>query len=107
MKKRDKVLQAAKSRLVEQFGERIRDVILFGSRAWGKPKRWSDYDFVVVVQGKYDWRFKHAIWEAMADIDLDFDVITQTLVISEDELKHTIRGKEPVFTDALQSGIYA
>ena len=107
MNKRDKILQAAKSRLVEAFGDKIKDVVLFGSRAWGKPTRWSDWDFVVVVWGEYDWRFRHTVWEIMADIDLDHDVITQTLVISEQELNHSLRGQEPIFTDALQNGIYA
>ncbi|TAK32269.1 MAG: nucleotidyltransferase domain-containing protein [Saprospiraceae bacterium] len=106
-KKRDKILQAAKQRLTERFGDKIKDVILFGSRAWGKPHRWPDWDFVVVVRGEYDWRFEHTVWEIMADIDLDYEVITQTLIISEQELNHSLRGHEPVFTDALQNGIYA
>ena len=107
MKKRDKILQAAKARLVEAFGDKIKDVILFGSRAWGKPKRWSDYDLVVVVRGEYDWRFEHAIWDVMANIDLDFDIITQSLIVSEDELKYSHQRYEPVFVKALAQGIYA
>ena len=107
MKKRDKILQAAKQRLTAQFGDKIKDVILFGSRAWGKPHRWSDWDFVVVVRGGYDWQFRFTVWEIMADIDSDFDVFTQTLIVSEEELKKTFRGYEPVFVKALSKGIYA
>ena len=107
MKKRDKILQEAKSRLVAAFGDKIKDVILFGSRAWGKPHRWSDWDFVVVVRGEYDWRFRNAIWDVMADIDMDYNVFTQTLVISEQELMHSVRGYQPIFKDAVQNGIYA
>jgi len=107
MKKRDKILQEAKARLVAAFGDKIKDVILFGSRAWGRPHRWSDWDFVVVVRGEYDWRFRHAISDIMTDIDLDYDVFIQTLVVSEDELKHTSQGYEPVFIKALSKGIYA
>ncbi|MDX2135266.1 MAG: nucleotidyltransferase domain-containing protein [Saprospiraceae bacterium] len=54
MKKRDKILHEAQTRLVAAFGDRIKDVILFGSRAWGKPTRWSDWDIVVVVRGDFD-----------------------------------------------------
>ena len=43
MKKRDKILREAKTRLVAAFGDKIKDVVLFGSRAWGKPHRWSDW----------------------------------------------------------------
>ena len=107
MLKRDKILREAKTRLVNQFGEKIKDVILFGSRAWGKPSRWSDWDFVVVVRGDYDWKFRNEIWDVMTDVDLDFDLITQTLVVSEHELKHSIQGYEPVFVKALSEGIFA
>ncbi|MDX2133410.1 MAG: nucleotidyltransferase domain-containing protein [Saprospiraceae bacterium] len=107
MKKRDKILQAAKQRLTARFGDKIKDVILFGSRAWGKPTRWSDWDFVVVVRGGYDWRFERAVCDVMADIDLDYDIITQPLVISEEELRYSLRGRQPIFQTATQKGIYA
>ncbi|MBL7798894.1 MAG: nucleotidyltransferase domain-containing protein [Saprospiraceae bacterium] len=107
MKKRDKILQEAKARLVAAFGDKIKDVILFGSRAWGKPHRWSDWDFLVVVRGAYDWQTVRTIRFIMADIDLDFDVFTQTLVVSEMELTNSLRGRQPVFTDAIQNGVYA
>jgi predicted nucleotidyltransferase len=107
MKKRDKILQEAKARLVAAFGDRIKDVILFGSRAWGKPHRWSDWDFLVVVRGEYDWCTVRDIRYILADVDLDFDIFTQTLVVSDDELQHTFRGYEPIFVKALSNGIYA
>jgi len=107
MKKRDKILQTAKQRLTEQFGEKIKDVILFGSRAWGKPTRWSDWDFVVVLRGDYDWQTVRAIRYLMADIDMDYDVFTQTLVVSEGELQHSHERYEPVFVKAISQGIYA
>jgi len=107
MKKRDKILREAKARLVAAFGDKIKDVILFGSRAWGKPHRWSDYDLLVVVRGEYDWKFRHDVIDIMWGIDSDYDVYIQTLVISEQELNHSIRGVQPIFTTALQKGIYA
>ena len=107
MKKRDKILQAAKQRLTAKFGDKIKDVILFGSRAWGKPTRWSDWDFVVVVRGDYDWRFERSMCDVMADVDLDYEIVTQPLVISEDELSYSLRGRQPIFQTATQKGIYA
>lgn len=107
MKKRDKILKAVKARLVAAFGDKIKDVILFGSRAWGKPHRWSDWDFVVVVRGEYDWRFRWAITDVMTGIGLDYDAFIQSLVVSEDELEHAPQGYEPVFVKALSQGIYA
>jgi len=107
MKKRDKILSIAKARLVEAFGDKIKDVILFGSRAWGRPTRWSDWDIVVVVRGDYDWRFRHAVSDIMTDVDLENDIYIQALVVSVEELKNTSQGYEPVFVKALSQGIYA
>ncbi len=107
--KRDKILREAKSRLVAAFGDKIKDVILFGSRAWGKPKPWSDYDLVVVLRGQFecDWRTVQQIRNALYSLDSDYDVLTQTLVISDYELAHTLRGSQPIFQNAIQNGIYA
>ena len=50
---------------------------------------------------------RDAISDIMTDIDLDYDVITQTLVVSDNELKHTIARIEPIYVKALSQGIYA
>lgn len=108
MKKRDKILQAAKSRLVDAFGEQIRDVILFGSRAWGRPKPWSDYDFVVVVRGRdTSSALQDAINRVMYTLESDYDILTQTLVIAQEELENSLRGAQPIFQTALSKGLYA
>jgi len=109
MKKRDKILQEAKTRLAAAFGDKIKDVILFGSRAWGKPKPWSDYDMVVVVrgQGGYNWQMEDKIRSVMYQLDSDYDILTQTLVITEGELDNTLRGAQPIFQKAISEGIYA
>lgn len=73
----------------------------------GKPKRWSDWDFVVVVSGENDWQFTDSVRAIMSEIDLDYDVFTQTQVVSEYELKHTTARYEPIYVKALTQGIYA
>jgi len=107
MKKRDKVLHEAKARLVAVFGDKIKDVILFGSRAWGKPHKWSDWDMVVLVRGKNDWETTRQIRHVLYAMELELEILTQALVISEDELQHTLRGAQPVFQTAIEKGIYA
>ena len=107
MKKREKILQTAKQRLRSKFGEKIKDIVLYGSQAWGRPTSASDWDFVVVVRGDYDWRTVQAIRYTMADLDMELGVFTQTLVVSESELKDSIERYEPIFTKALSQGIYA
>ena len=107
LSKRDKILREAKTRLVAAFGDKIKEVVLFGSRAWGKPHRWSDWDFVVVVRGECNWNTITQIRETLHDMDLEFELLTQALVISEHELDHTLRGAQPIFQKALTEGIYA
>jgi predicted nucleotidyltransferase len=101
------ILKAVKDKLQATFGEKIKSVILFGSRAWGTPHEFSDYDFVIVVRGEYDWDFKRAVGDTMCEIDINYDVITQNLIISDWELEHSLRGKQPIFEDAIEKGIYA
>jgi uncharacterized protein len=107
MKKRDKLLATAKKRLTAKFGEKIKDVVLFGSQAWGKPTPSSDWDFVVVVKGEYDWRTVQAIRYTMADLDMEYDIFTQTLVVSDYELKNSTERYDPIFVKALSQGIHA
>jgi predicted nucleotidyltransferase len=104
---RDNILQEAKTRLVAAFGDKIRDVILFGSRAWGRPKPWSDWDMVVIVRGDNDWKTTQQIRHVLYDMEMEFDILTQALVISEYELHHTLRGAQPIFQNAVSNGIYA
>jgi predicted nucleotidyltransferase len=104
---REVILIAVKNKLQETFGEKIKDVILFGSQAWGGAHEDSDWDFVIVVRGEYDWRFERAVSDAMYDIDLKYEVITQDLIISEWELEHSLRGKQTIYQKAIKEGIYA
>jgi len=105
--KRDEILKAVKEKLTDTFGEKIKDVILFGSQAWGEPHEYSDYDFVIIIDGEYDWDFKRAVSDAMLEIDLEYEIITQTLIISDWELENSLRGKQPIFEKAVSKGIYA
>lgn len=45
----DRVAVEYSERLRAALGNRIRDIILFGSRARGEQKKYSDYDFLIVV----------------------------------------------------------
>ena len=47
-------------RLFDRYPDRIRQVVLFGSKARGDSGVWSDIDILIVVDTD-DWRFQHAI----------------------------------------------
>lgn len=45
----DKTLRKIRDAIVKDY--KPDKIILFGSRVWGKPNKWSDYDLLVVKNG--------------------------------------------------------
>jgi predicted nucleotidyltransferase len=107
MKHKRTIIKELKSALVAQFGEDIKDVILFGSRATGKAHKDSDYDVLIILNNDYDWEYRCRITEVVYDLELKYDIFIDKKIISENELHRTIKGKHPLYQDAVQEGIYA
>lgn len=93
-------------RLKERFPGDIVDVILFGSRASGSFHKDSDYDILIILKQKADWITEREISDICYDVELKYDIITDTHIISEPELS-TLRGKQPIFVNAILNGLYA
>jgi predicted nucleotidyltransferase len=106
MKNRIELIQQLKKALKSKYGDRIKDVILFGSQASGTAAEHSDYDVLIIIREKPDWRFERAISDICYGIELEHNIFIDTLIISETELE-TIRGKQPIYQNALKMGIYA
>ncbi len=100
------ILNDLKNHLILNFGNSIKDVILFGSRARGESKKHSDFDIVIVLEKEYSGKDENMIFDLCYDIDLKYDILLDVHLISEKELD-TIRGRQPVFINALKSGVYA
>lgn len=80
----------------------IDKMILFGSRAWGKPKRWSDFDILVVskrFRRRHDWTRTSELRDAWTlDYPVDF------LCYTPEEFRH--RAKDvSIVALALKKGI--
>lgn len=101
------LLKTVKNLLQQRFGNIIRDVILFGSQAMGTAREDSDYDVLIVLNREYDWKFRDQVIDAIYDLELQYDILIDTFLISTHELHHTLRGAQPVFTNALKYGVYA
>jgi len=100
------VLNDLNNLLRVRFGDDLRDVVLFGSQANGTAHKHSDYDFLIVLKEKADWKIEGEISDLCYEIDLKYDIITDIHILSEAELS-TIRGRQPIFVDALANGLYA
>ena len=100
------ILKALKNYLQKGYPDSVKDIILFGSQAYGKPTEISDYDVLIVLKNDYTARDENKIYDLCYDINLKYNIIIDAHLISERELG-TLRGKQPIFTKAIKSGIYA
>ncbi len=108
MKSLDKIdLGIIRTKLFNEFGNEIKEVILFGSRAKGDATINSDYDILIILNKKdYNWKYKFRINEVIYDLELENDIIIDTHILSEYEVNNTLRGSQPIFINALENGVY-
>ncbi len=100
------ILAEVNSLLRTRFSDNLKDVILFGSRLSENFKDESDYDILVILKKKVDWKKEREISDILYDIELKYNIVTDTHIICEAELE-TPRGKQPIFLNAIEKGIHA
>jgi predicted nucleotidyltransferase len=103
---KDLMLKDLKGILSMRFQDNLKDLILFGSQLSDKSTNDSDYDILIVLRETADWRLEREISDLCYEIDLKYGIITDTHIISEDEL-NSPRGKQPFFLNAISNGYYA
>jgi predicted nucleotidyltransferase len=101
-----KILIDLKNYLRNNYGNSIKDVILFGSRARGDAENDSDFDVLIILDKDYHWKDENKILDLCYDIDLKYNIIIDAHLISQNEI-NSIRGKQPIFLNAINSGLYA
>ncbi len=101
-----KILDAMKTTLSEKLGNILKDIILFGSQVYGGAHAYSDYDFLIILKEKPDWKLQRKISEYCYEIVLLYEVFTDVHILAEEELTQ-LRGRQPIFQTALKKGIYA
>lgn len=73
-----KAILEATRMLKERFS--IKDVILFGSKARGDSSEESDIDLLLLTTEPLHWKDRHAIIEALFDIEMKHDVVISIIV---------------------------
>ncbi len=100
------ILKDLKGNLQKGYNIPVKDIILFGSQAIGIPDENSDYDVLIVLENDYNARDENQIYDLCYEINLKYNIIIDAHLISQREL-NTLRGKQPIFTKAIKTGIYA
>jgi predicted nucleotidyltransferase len=100
------ILTEVNNLLRTRLSDNLKDVVLFGSRTTEKHHKDSDYDILIVLKNKVDWKKEREISDLCYEIDLKYNIITDTHIISETEFT-TLRGKQPIFVNALEKGFHA
>ena len=108
MKSLDKIdVGIIRTKLLDEFGNDIKEIVLFGSRAKGDATINSDYDILIILNKKdYNWKYKYRINEVIYDLELENEIIIDSHILSEHEVNNTLRGSQPIFINALENGIY-
>ena len=101
-----KILKDLKNNLLKRLGENLSDIILFGSQLSDLQNPESDYDILIIVKNKPDWKLEREISDICYEIHLKYGILTDTHILSETEL-NTPRGKQPVFVKAINQGFHA
>ena len=100
------ILNELKSILSDKLGDNLKEVILFGSQAYGGAHANSDFDFLIILGQKPDWKLRNKISDYCYDLDLKYNTFLDIHILGEEEL-NTLRGKQPIFQTALEKGIRA
>jgi predicted nucleotidyltransferase len=101
------ILNQLKKNLKKVLGNRIQKVILFGSWVRNEGNEYSDLDVLIVTDKILTWQQKNIIRDVCSDISLDYEILVDSKIISQEEIDNKFWGKHPLITDALKTGVYA
>lgn len=102
-KKLQQILTELRERLDEHYGDRLVDVVLFGSQARGDAVPGSDIDVMVVLKGEV--RTGEEIEQTggiIAELSLKYDVLVSTIFESEEDF--LFRGS-PLLINVRREGV--
>lgn len=57
----DPVLALVREEVPKLYGDRLKRLVLYGSRARGDEHEESDYDVLILVTGEIDWKFEREL----------------------------------------------
>ncbi len=98
------ILEKIKTLLVNNYGNIINKIILFGSRTDGTAREYSDYDILIIVNSFIDWRMKDELRSVIYDLNIEYDILLSVQIISVEDLETPV-GKQSFIQNAIDTGI--
>lgn len=100
------ILKDLKHHLQQNCRNSVKDIILFGSQVSGNIKTDSDFDVLIVLENDYTGTEENIILDLCYDIDLKYNIVIDAHLISRSEI-NSLRGRQPIYSNALNNGVYA
>lgn len=102
--KEKKILLTLKERLVELFGESIKKIVLFGSKARGDYDENSDIDLAIIVSDLNKEK-KDKILKEIINLEIEYNIPLSTLILSEEDFKLLKERERRIAYDIEKEGI--
>ena len=99
------ILNEFKCELRSLYGERLKDVILFGSHARGEARADSDIDVMVVLRGDVaPGREIDRMIDVITELSLKYSVLLSVVPVAEDKY---LRRNSPLLLNVRREGVPA
>ena len=98
------MLRELKKNLEHLLGDRLVNMVLFGSRARGDFSDESDIDVAIIVRGLTP-KLKDKILDEVAELELKHDMPLSLLVFSEEDYHHLKKRERRIALDIEREGI--
>ena len=96
------IIYELKKSLQETFGNRLENVLLFGSHARGEADTESDIDILVILSSTRDFKNDESRCLSISQrLSLNYDVVISCIVVLADDL-HI---KRPLFLNIQREGV--
>lgn len=99
-----RALSAYTTWLRQRFGERLRELVLFGSRARSEAHEDSDVDLLVVIDDLDDGEGRE-IAHAAGDILTEYDVLVSPLTLSSERMAHLRAHRRRIAIEIERDGV--
>jgi predicted nucleotidyltransferase len=98
------ILRELKKNLEHLLGDRLVNIVLFGSRARGDFSDESDIDVAIIVR-ELTKKLKDKILDEVAQVELEYDMPISAFVLSEEEFNQLKRRERRIALDIEREGI--